>query len=317
MRLIFFGKGQRGTSCLHAIHTAGYPIPLVVGHPGEKAGPEAVGGAAELLGIPHIAPDDPNDPGVVDELRALAADVFVLAGYGKILKSSVIELPRLACINLHGGKVPDYRGSSPMNWSLINGERSFTLSVLRVDSGIDSGLVLNERTFPIGQDTTIRDLHEVAVESFPEQLLETLSQLETGSLQPRRQPPGGSYYPLRFPEDGLILWDQLTAQQVHNRIRALTRPYPCAFSYWKRRRVDLLSSELLESDFFGEPGRIYAKFPRGLIVCAADRCLRVREAVLVDSGRPLADEAARYDQLATVRGAVLEGLLSPIPQNAK
>lgn len=317
MRLIFFGKGMRGTSCLHAVHAAGYPIQLVVGHPGEKAGPESVGGVAALLGIPHIAPEDPNDPGVVAALRAIEADAFVLAGYGKILKSRVIELPRRACINLHGGKVPGYRGSSPMNWSLINGERSFTLSVLRVDAGIDSGEVLSERTFPIGQDSTIRDLHEIANKSFPEQLLETLSQLEKDSLRPRSQPPGGAYYPLRFPEDGLILWDQFTAEQVHNRIRALTRPYPCAFTFWKRRRVDLLSSELLESDFFGEPGLIYAKSRHGLAVCAADRCLRVREAVLVDSGRSLADEVARYDRLATVRGAVLEGLVGSIPQQAK
>jgi methionyl-tRNA formyltransferase len=216
------------------------------------------------------------------------------------------------CINLHGGKVPDYRGSSPMNWSLINGEPSFTLSVLRVDPRIDAGEVLSEATFEIGPNTTIRELHEIANRSFPEQLLTTLEQLENGSLRPRPQGTGGAYYPLRFPEDGLVLWDQLSAEQVHNRIRALTRPYPCAFTFWKRRRVDLIASERIDAEFHGVPGRVYRKTSRGLLVCAQDRCLRVTEAVLVDSGRPLAEEIPRYDRLATVEGAVLEGLVAPL-----
>lgn len=310
MRTVFFGKGRRGSTCLRAVHAAGHRIRLVVGEPGD-AGPDAIPTTAEALGLPYFEPQDPNHPDAVAKLRAEDAEVFILAGYRKILKAAVIELPARMCINLHGGKVPDYRGSSPMNWSLINGETSFSLSVLRVDSGIDGGEILSDATFPIDPDTTIRELHEIANRSFPEQLLATLERLAKGTLEMRPQPSGGAYYPARFPEDGLILWDQLTAEQVHNRIRALTRPYPCAFTFWKGRRVDLIASERLETDFFGEPGRVYRKMNRGLVVCARDRCLRLREAVLVDTGRPLADEVARYDRLATVQGAVLEGLLAP------
>jgi methionyl-tRNA formyltransferase len=308
MRTIFFGTGRRGSRCLRAVHAANHPVALVVGEPGDT-GPDAMTTAAAALGLPYFEPEDPNHPDAVQTLRAENAEVFVLAGYRKILKAPVIELPKRMCINLHGGKVPDYRGSSPMNWSLINGETSFSLSVLRVDPGIDAGEVLSDATF-IGPDTTIAELHEIANRSFPEQLLATLERLANGTLEPRPQPPGGAYYPVRFPDDGLILWDQLTAEQVHNRIRALTRPYPCAFTFWKRRRVDLIASERLESDFFGEPGRVYRKSKRGLVVCARDRCLRLTEAVLVDTGRPLAEEIARYDRLATVQGAVLEGLAS-------
>lgn len=307
MKTVLFGKGRRGSSCLRAVHEAGFPISLVVGQPGDS-GPESMGAAAEGLGLPYFEPEDPNQPEAVARLQREAAEVFVLAGYGKILRATVIELPTRMCINLHGGKVPDYRGSSPMNWALLNGEASFSLSVLRVDPGIDAGEVLDEATFPIGPDTTIRELHEIANRSFPEQLLGTLGRLAKGTLAPRPQPPGGAYYPVRFPGDGLVLWDQLTAEQVHNRIRALTRPYPCAFTFWKRRRVDLIASERLATDFFGEPGRVYRKSRQGLVVCARDRCLRIREAVLVDSGRPLAEEIARYDRLATVQGAILEGL---------
>jgi methionyl-tRNA formyltransferase len=311
MKTVLFGKGRRGSSCLRAVHAAGHPIALVVGQPGDS-GPDSMQAAAEALALPFFAPSDPNAAESLDRLGAAAAEVFVLAGYGKILKAPVIELPSRMCINLHGGKVPDYRGSSPMNWSLINGETSFSLSVLRVDPGIDAGEVLSEATFEIGPDTTIRDLHEIANESFPEQLLTALEQLENGTLRPRPQGTGGAYYPLRFPEDGLVLWDQLSAEQVHNRIRALTRPYPCAFTFWKRRRVDLIASERIDAEFHGVPGRVYRKTSRGLLVCARDRCLRVTEAVLVDSGRPLAEEIPRYDRLATIEGAVLEGLVAPL-----
>lgn len=282
----------------------------VVVHPEEKRGTAtSVADRAEELGIEVLAPVDPNAADFEESLRALEPEVLVLGGYGKILRRNVIEVPRRLCVNLHGGRVPDYRGSSPMNWSLINGESSFGLSVLRVDPGVDSGEVLLERSFEIGPDDTIRELHAVANEHFPRMLVETLDRLADGTLEPRTQDVSkGGYYPLRFPEDGFVLFDQLTAAQIHGRIRALTRPYPGVFTFHRGRRVNLWASELVEPPFYGEPGRIYRVGTRGLLVCASDRCLRITEATFHDTGEPLAGAVARYDALATVRGALWDAL---------
>jgi methionyl-tRNA formyltransferase len=236
--------------------------------------------------------------------------VVVLGGYGKILKGPIIATAKDMFVNLHGGRLPKYRGSSPMNWSLINGEKEFGLSIIKVDTGVDTGDLLLERVFPIDPSHSIADLHHRANHEFPLMLVEVLRGLRAGSLAPRKQPPGGSYWPLRFSEDGFILWDTLTAEQVHNRIRALTEPYPCAFSYYEGRKVRLLVSSLPEEDFFGEPGRIYRVSPKkGVLVCAADKCLWLSRAVFED-GKELAASAERYAKLATVRGSILSSLES-------
>lgn len=312
MRIVFWGKGNRGISCLRSLHEAGRSVTLVVVHPGdERTGQSSVGAYARSIGIPTIAPDDPNDQETRTLFARESADVFVLGGYGKILRQEVIGLPHRMCINLHGGKLPECRGSSPMNWALIRGEPSFTLSIIRVASGVDTGDVILDRTFPISADDTITDLHAIAEREFPVILLASLDAIARGTATFRVQDPArAAYFPLRFPDDGFILWDQLTAQEVHNRIRALTRPYPCAFTFIAGRKVLLVRSEIAASPIHGEPGRIYRITERGVLVCAADRCLWVAEAVFADSGAPLAAAVQRYDCMATLRGAALDAYTS-------
>lgn len=306
MRIVFWGKGDRGTACLRALHAAGRVISLVVVHPSdEHAGVVSVGAAARALGIATIAPEDPNS----QETRALlareAADLFILGGYGKILRQSVIDIPAVMCVNLHGGKLPERRGSSPMNWALINGEPSFTLSIIRVASGVDSGDVILDRTFPIGVHDTIVDLHVVADREFPSMLLEAIDHITSRTVAFRAQDEvRAGYFPLRFPDDGFIVWDMFSAAQVHNRIRALTEPYPGAFTYWRGRKVKLLQSALAETPYYGEPGRVYRITERGLLVCAADRCLWITRATFEHDGTSLGAAIQRYDRLTTVREAV-------------
>ncbi len=314
MKIVFWGNGNRGVACLRALHERGYRIERVVVHPGGQGQwYSSVAETAKQLGIETLAPQDPNDPAIPmyigTALTPLGPDLFILAGYGKILRRNIIAIPRLMCINLHAGKVPEYRGSSPLNWALINGETSFGLSLLKLDGGVDSGDVLCERSFEISVNDTIRELHAVANEQFPVMLLETLRQIESGTYTLRPQDPARArYFPLRFPEDGLILWDQLTAEQAHNRIRALTEPYPCAFTYCNGREVKLISSQLHEGTYCGEPGRVYRVDGQRLLVCAVDKCLWIKEARFADDATPLAAAVRRYDRLATMGGMALETL---------
>jgi len=311
MRIVFWGKSHRGTSCLAALLDRGHRPEAVVVHPRVPGTKDVVAEAAAAAGLEVLAPDDPNAASFEKRLRAFDADLFLLAGYGLILRQNVIDIPRQGCLNLHAGKLPERRGSSPLNWALICGDSEFTLSVIRIDPGVDSGDVLVDRTFPIGPDDTIRDLHAVANTQFPQMVLETLGQLEAGTCRPRPQDDQkAAYWPLRFPDDGLILWDLLTAEQVHNRVRALTEPYPCASTYYHGRKVRLLASQRHEGLHHGEPGRVYRTTQRGLLVCAADRCLWITQALFDDDGRPLAETVERYEKLATARDAALASLIA-------
>jgi methionyl-tRNA formyltransferase len=301
MRIVFWGKGARGVSCLDALCAAGRAPALVVGQPGDEALPAAAG----RHGLPLIVPDDPNTAEVGARLAAEGADLFVLAGYGKILARDTIEVPSMMALNLHAGRLPEYRGSSPLNWALINGDESFGLSIIAVDAGVDTGPVICAREFPIGPDDTIADLHEVANREFPEMLIEAVGQIESGeyTLTPQDEARAG-YFPVRFPEDGSVLWDTMDAIEIHNRVRALTAPYPGAFTYWGDRKVVLLATALESPPFHGEPGRIYRCEGDRFLVCARDTCLWVTAAVFED-GSSVADSLSRYGRFRTLRDAVL------------
>ncbi len=304
MKILFAGNKKRGVVCLQALAGTGNDIVAVLAHPSGNH-PHPPGSVAEValeMGLPLLQPTDVNVLEMVASLRGFAPELMVLAGYGQILKRQVIEVAPKGCINLHAGKLPQYRGSSPLNWALINGEREFALSLIEVDAGVDSGNVLHERSFPISIDDTIADLHDTANRVFPEMLIEVLEQVRAGTLRPRKQDDAlAGYYPLRFPDDGLIFWDLLTSEQIHNRIRALAEPYPCAFTFFDGQRVKLLGSRPSKRAYYGEPGRIYQKKENELLVCASDRCLWIQRAVTEETQEDIFGTVQRYAKFATVR----------------
>lgn len=304
MKIVFAGNKERGAACLRAVVAAGHEVALVVAHPGAAAG--AVGLEARALDLPLLDPSDVNAPEVIATVAALAADAVVLAGYGQIVRRELLGVARLGCVNLHGGRLPQYRGSSPLNWALINGETEIGISVIQVDEGVDTGDVLGERLISVGPDDTIADVQARANDLFPELLLEVLDGLIAGTVVPRRQDDTlAAYYPLRFPDDGLVLWDTLDAAAAHNRIRALTHPFPGAFTLHRGRRVTLLRSRLEPLPTYGEPGRVQRATADGLLVAAADRCLWVTEARYADDSSDAIAAIPRYDTLATLRAVAL------------
>jgi len=311
VKILFAGNKHRGAVCLEALLRRGDTIVGVLAHAG-VTGADEVADVAKKARLPLLRPLDPNAPEVLEQIKSWSPELIVLGGYGPIVRSPFLATAPRGAVNLHGGRLPEYRGSSPMNWVLINGEKEFGISIIQVDDGVDTGDVLSERRFPIAQEETIADLQEKADLVFPEMLLEVLAHIDRGTLVPRKQDETkAAYYPLRFPDDGLIFFDQLTAEQVHNRIRALTRPYPGAFSFYKGKKVQLLGSVPTRKTYYGEPGRVYLKNKNGLLVCAKDRCLWIREALFTENKQDALPSVERYAKFATVRDLALETLLRP------
>jgi methionyl-tRNA formyltransferase len=306
MKIVFWGKGLRAFCCLEKLLKLKYNVVLVVGHDNDKRDEDVVLTLADKHKIKSINPINPNNLETENLLKTFEADLFVLGGYGHIIEQNIIDIPKIMTINLHGGKLPDSRGSSPLNWALINGKNSITLSIIRVDSGVDTGPVILDRSFDVKINDTIVDLHKIANNAFPGMLIEVINQIKDNKYELREQKGNtGGYYPLRFPEDGFILFDQLTAEQIHNRIRALTEPYPCAFTYYGGEKVKLVASEHHEIQFYGEAGRVYKKTKRGLLVCCKDKCLWIKRGVFVNSGKDIWHDVGRYDKFATISSSVL------------
>ncbi len=299
MKIVLWGNGNRGVSCLKLLLKTEHEILCVVADPRtENQWYDSVAQLGRKSNLDIIQPSDPNDEQTERYLRKLEPDLFVLAGYGRIMKENIIYIPNIMCINLHAGKLPDYRGSSPMNWALINGESEFSLSMIRLDKGVDTGDVLLTKKFEIKDNYTIRDIHRIANENFPRLLKELLDKIEKGDHTEEKQDNRKArYYHLRRPDDGFIVWELSTALEIHNRIRALTEPYPCAFAYLKRRKVRLIESELTKKCYIGEPARIYRiSKEKGLLVGTKDVCLWIKKAGFVDDGEPIHNHVHKYDR---------------------
>lgn len=305
MKIIFFGNGKRAFLCLEFLLKNKIEITYVVTTEDELERKPSIIDLSKNNNLKYLITNTPNDEKTKLILKNNNPDLFVLGGYSKILKEDILDIPKIFSINLHGGELPKYRGSSPLNWALINGESEFSISIIKVDTGVDTGDIIEQLKFKINQNDNIEDLHKKANKGFKKLLLKVINQINEKSynLIPQKN-ENSSYFPLRFEEDGFILFDQFNATQVHNRIRALTTPYPCAFSFYNSKKIFFEKSELSNITFYGEPGRIYKKNQKGILVCCKDKSLWITKARF-ENGKDAINELKRYEKLSTVRDSIL------------
>lgn len=277
MNITYFTKGQRGSTCLAYILEKGYGVGAVIGVDQEAE----IDQLAEQYGFPVFLLDKINSPESISQLKKPNPDLFVLCGFNKILKTPVIEIPPQGTINLHGGKLPEYRGAAPINWQIINGETSGGCSIIYVDEGIDTGDIIVQERYPIKPDDTHASILEKTLEIFPRLLLQVLEQVENGTVQARKQDPeAGGYFNRRFPEDSRIDWAEMTDVQVHNLVRGMHGPYQAAFSCRGEVKVEIDRTLLLEETIAGLPGRVSHIRGSQVVILAKNRGLLISDITI-------------------------------------
>lgn len=280
MNVLFLGSKDRGVACLDALIDAGITVCAVVAESNED--PDAfweasVAEAATRHDLPLITPTNINDPDVIDKLSEYHPDLAVLCGFSQILKEHVLSLPEEGVINLHAGKLPDYRGGSPMNWTIINGEPEGTATIHYATERVDAGPILAEEKFDIDLEEDIEDVRQKTLEIFPKMLIRVIRDIEAGVETTRPNDPSeGVYYGSRLPEDGRIHWDRLTAREVYDFVRALTHPYPGAFTTYGDKRLYVWEASLITDQVHHHPGRICMRRGTGRVVSARDTGVLVK-----------------------------------------
>ncbi len=307
-RFIYFAKGARGEVCLRALLKAGYQ-PLAVVNPADSYR-SALLELCQTANVPLIEGDAPNSPQTMEQIRGYDADLFIMAGYNRILKEELLALPARGVINLHGGKLPDYRGTAPINWQIIHGETTLGCTILYADAGIDTGNIIAERTYELRPDQTAADAVTKTLAIFPDMLLEVMAKLNAeDSLEGKPQDlSAGATFGRRFPEDSEIDWPGQTAAQVHNFVRALADPYPNAFTYRTPREISdaqpriirIIKTSLSERTMIGKPGRVLGFDGSAALIGCKDRALRVESLRLGVEDQtiiPAREVLTIYDQL--------------------
>jgi methionyl-tRNA formyltransferase len=180
-----------------------------------------------------------KDPQTLDELRSLQADAFVVVAYGQILSQEILDMPRLGCINGHGSLLPQYRGAAPIQWSLCNGETETGITTMLMDVGMDTGPMLLKRSLPIGLLDDAATIGGKLADITADLLVETLHQLDRGTLQPEPQDDAqATYAPLLQKADFALNWSK-PAITLHNQIRGFT---PNCFAQFQAQVLKLFKT---------------------------------------------------------------------------
>ncbi|MBI4736592.1 MAG: formyltransferase [candidate division NC10 bacterium] len=244
-RIIVFGYHDIGVACLQELLDQRANIVAVVTHrddPGETIWFGSVAELAAAHGIPVETPDDPNTLAFVEEARCLRPDLIFSFYYRCLLSPAILAIPSLGAINLHGSLLPKYRGRAPPHWVLVHGERTTGVTLHYMDARADHGDIVAQKAVPIAVEDTALTLSRKLTAATRALLAETYPLIVAGRA-PRipQDHSAATIFGRRTAADGLIEWSR-PAWEIYNLIRAVTRPFPGAFTFWADRRIFLWSA---------------------------------------------------------------------------
>ena len=232
---------------------------------------------AAVLELPILQPHRAN--GAVDELRALEADVFVVAAYGQILSREVLDIPHIAPINLHASLLPKYRGAAPVHWALIQGEAETGVTTFIMEEGLDSGPILVQRSLKIDDRDTAGTLEGRLAELGADAVIDTVHGLRDATLDPIPQDPNeATLAPKIHKSQGELEWTQ-SATALANRVRGLN-PWPGAYTHWRGDRLKVHVARVAPpelADGRGEPGIVVGVSEDGPCVQTGQGLLELTE----------------------------------------
>lgn len=253
MKIVFMGTPDYAVGALEALINAGHEITAVVTQPDKPKGRgrelqfPPVKECALLHKLPVFQPKRIKSQEAVEELRKLPADIFIVAAFGQILSQEILDMPRYGSLNIHASLLPKYRGASPIQHVIIDGERSTGITIMQMDAGIDTGDMLYKKEIEIADDDTFETLHDKLTVLGGEAVTEALVLLEKGLLVPEKQKDEASCYaPLIDKRMGAIDFTR-TAKEIDRQIRGMN-PWPSAYTFYHGKQLKIWRAALCEAE---------------------------------------------------------------------
>ncbi|WP_435549463.1 bifunctional UDP-4-amino-4-deoxy-L-arabinose formyltransferase/UDP-glucuronic acid oxidase ArnA [Desulfobacterium sp. N47] len=295
MKAVVLAYHNIGCAGIEALLKNGFDIKAVFTHeddPGENLWFKSVAELAAANDIPVYAPDDINHLLWVEKIREMEPDILFSFYYRNIVDKNILDIMPSGALNLHGSLLPRYRGRCPVNWVLVNGEKETGVTLHYMTPQPDDGDIVGQKRVGIDDEDTALSLHkklEMATASLMDELLPAI--IEKRSERIPQQHLLASYFGGRKPEDGEINWNQ-NATDVRNLVRAVTRPYPGAFSYIGNRKTFFWQVSLAQTTEEASPGTVLSANP--LKIACGNGAVQVMfgqpEDGIYMSGRQLAEE---------------------------
>jgi len=222
-------------------------------------------------------PEKARDPRFIHHLQSLQPDLIVVAAYGQILPSAILNLPRLGCLNVHTSLLPKYRGAAPIQWAILNGDKATGITIMQMDQGLDTGPVIYRTGIGLDPSETGGTLHDRLADLGATALLECVRRLSRGeALVAQPQPGAGITYARKLDKtEAQIDWTE-SAEALERRIRAFN-PWPVAWCMVGAERIRIWSARLICTDRQEPPGTVLGAGAQGIDIATGKHVLRLLE----------------------------------------
>lgn len=258
MRVVLLGSSRPAVVALETLRRLGVDVVGVGAHAGERENDmgSSLLETASRYGIPTAEFSADRRHEIGEFARSLQPDVGLTVGFRYLIDADTLRIPTHGWLNVHSSLLPAYRGRAPVNWAIIEGERELGATLHVIDAGVDAGDIVFQERFALRDDEDVSDALRYLESAYESLVSRAVEAVFRGRLPRTPMPPGdGRLWPRRTPEDGLIDWSR-PAEEVLRLIRAITSPYPGAFTPLAGRRLYVLKARFIESLPNAEPGLV-------------------------------------------------------------
>ncbi len=300
MKIIFMGTPDFAAASLEALIASRHEIQAVVTQPDKPKGrkgeltPSPVKVVAEGKGIKVYQPLKVRDEEFVKTLRAYNPDVMVVVAFGQIIPLSILKMPKYGCVNIHGSLLPKYRGAAPIQWAVLDGEKETGITTILMDEGIDTGDILLKKTIQIDTDETSGSLFDKLMALGAKAILETLDELEKGSLTPTKQGESPTAYAKMLTKAmGLIDFTK-SAKELDCFVRGMD-PWPSAYTLLAGKTLKLWKVRVVEGG--GKAGSVIEIGKESFTIACGEGAIEVLEVQLEGKKRMSAGDFLKGSSL--------------------
>ena len=255
LNIIFMGTPDFAKESLEAIYNEGHNIIAVITNPdrpkgrGMKMIASPVKEFCIQKSISVLQPEKIKD--IKDTLIQLNPDLFCVVAYGKILPKDILEIPKLGSVNVHASLLPKYRGAAPIQWAVLNGEKTTGVTTMFMDEGMDTGDIILKQEVEIGENETTGELWERLSKIGGRLLIETVNKIEKGIAPREKQGNDFTLAPMLKKEISKIDWENKTAQEIKNQVRGLN-PIMGAYTTYNGKKIKIWKADKIEIQNFAE-----------------------------------------------------------------
>jgi len=261
MKVVFMGTPDFSVGALEALVKAGHEVTAVVTQPDRQKGRSLemsfspVKECALRYELPVFQPEKIKTAEAVEVLRGYEADIFVVAAFGQILSKEILEMPKYGCINIHASLLPKYRGAAPIQWAILNGDAITGVTIMQMNEGLDTGDILTTKEVEISAEETGESLFDKLAIAGAELLIETLPEIEKGTLTPiKQEEEKASHVRMLTKEMGKIDWEK-EAIVLERLVRGMNS-WPSAYCRLRNKNMKVWRAAVLEEDTAARPGEI-------------------------------------------------------------